>query len=241
MSIKPSKRHWRGSPLSHNYTVVARTAEPAEGEPAVHKAQISADASMVQEPILPHWLLRAVLALAALAGIFVILWFTVLKPQIHSTAQSEVSKQLASAGIVAGTTPTTSSPPTTATSSSATSKPASSSSTTSAASAGFTINGSSTASGNGTQTFYVVPSGHSLEITDIVVQNPGGSDGVVSLARSGTVLIQWSLATFRDLDYHWITPTVFGPGTDAQLIISGCPPKATCSAGLYYAGTLVKS
>ena len=45
------------------------------------------------------------------------------------------------------------------------------------------------------------------------------------------------MANFRDLDYHWITPTVFGPGSQMQLIVSGC--SGPCTPGIYYAGHLV--
>lgn len=45
------------------------------------------------------------------------------------------------------------------------------------------------------------------------------------------------MANFRDLDYHWITPTVFGPKSQMQLIVSGC--TGACTPGIYYAGHLV--
>ena len=49
--------------------------------------------------------------------------------------------------------------------------------------------------------------------------------------------MSWSMANFRDLDYHWITPTVFGPSSQMQLVVSGC--SGTCTPGIYYAGRLV--
>ena len=49
--------------------------------------------------------------------------------------------------------------------------------------------------------------------------------------------MQWAMANFRDLDYHWITPTVFGPGTQVQMIVSGC--TGPCTPAIYYAGHLV--
>ena len=107
------------------------------------------------------------------------------------------------------------------------------------AASGVTVNGTSQASGNGTQNVYKVPSGHVLQITDLLVENSAGNTGTIAIARSGTTLMEWSLANFRDLDYHWIAPTVFGPGSTLQVVVTACP--STCTPGIYYAGTLVKS
>ena len=77
----------------------------AERVPSPHKRNFSIDGSMLQEPLLPRWLLAAVSALVALALLLLILWFALFKPQIKSTAQNQVNKQLTANGI----TPVTSS------------------------------------------------------------------------------------------------------------------------------------
>jgi preprotein translocase subunit YajC len=217
--------------------------------PSPHKEEIGAEGSMLQEPILPRWLLAAVAALIALVVLLVILWFTLLKPQIRSTAQSEVNKQLAASGITSTPTPSGTSPSGSksggsgGTSSgsaggatSAVSTPGSGGSGSSTASSGLTVNGSLLAVGNGTFS-YTVPTGRTLEITDILVENSAGDTGNVAVSRSGTLLMEWAMANFRDIDYHWITPTVFGPGTQLQLVVTGC--TAACTPGIYYAGHLV--
>jgi hypothetical protein len=84
-----------------------------------------------------------------------------------------------------------------------------------------------------------VPKGRSLEITDLLVENSAGNAGNLTLASSGTPVMQWAMANFRDLDYHWITPTVFGPGTQVQMIVSGC--NGSCTPAIYYAGRLVSA
>ena len=99
------------------------------------------------------------------------------------------------------------------------------------------MNGGAQAVGNGTKVVFIVPNGRSLQVTDILVENSAGDTGNLSLARSGVPVMQWSMANFRDLDYHWITPTVFGPGTQMQLVVSGC--SGACTPGIYYAGHLV--
>jgi hypothetical protein len=214
-----------------------------------HKDEIVTDGSMLQEAMLPRWLLAVLAALVALAILFVILWFALFKPQIKSTAQAETNKQLAANGItpVSGAGSKTSGGG--APSGGGGSGSGSSTATTVAGGnssnvigsggtgAVASLNGTAQAAGNGTKVVFNVPTGRSLQITDLLVENSAGDTGNLTLARSGTTVMQWSMANFRDLDYHWITPTVFGPGTQMQLIVSGC--TGACTPGLYYAGHLV--
>ncbi len=74
-------------------------ADLGERVPSPHKEEISTDGSLLQEPLLPRWLLAAAGALVALAVLAAILWFALFKPQVKSTAQNEVNKQLAANGI----------------------------------------------------------------------------------------------------------------------------------------------
>ena len=93
------------------------------------------------------------------------------------------------------------------------------------------------AAGNGTFPIVTVPSREYLEITDLLVQNSAGGDGILTLASGGKPLMQWSMDDFRDLDYHWITPTVFAPQSKVELVLSGC--TSACTPGIYYAGHFV--
>ncbi len=258
LRIKPKHTFWRGPATTKAFRVTLTNAPvgtPVSTDPggegaapvaSPHQAETFVDGSMLQESILPSWIFKALAALVALVVLAVILWFTLLKPQIRQTAKNEVKNQLAAAGITS-----TSSVPSGSggggsgsgggggggTSSTTLAKSGGGSSTVS--SAGVTVNGTSQATGNGTLNVYKVPTGHVLQITDILVENSAGNTGTISIARSGTTLMQWSLANFRDLDYHWIAPTVFGAGTTMQVVVTGCP--AACSPGIYYAGNLVTS
>ena len=40
--------------------------------------------------------------------------------------------------------------------------------------------------GNGTQVVFTVPTGQTLQVTDILVENSAGDTGTLALARSGT-------------------------------------------------------
>jgi hypothetical protein len=171
------------------------------------------------------------------------------RPQIKSYAQSQVKTQLAKAQNGNGTNPNQgsnnggSNGGSNGKSSNVTTAPTTpgggngQGSTTAPASS--SVNGTGTAKGNGTTNIFNVPKGETLEITDVLVQNSAGNSGTISLERNGTVLMQWALANFRDLDYHWIVPTLFEGGSTVEMVVSGCPNA--CTPGLYYAGNLVKT
>ncbi len=240
------------------------SALAAPTPPSPHPEEIFADGSLLQGPILPRWLLTLVAALVGLAVLLLILWFALFRPQIRSTAQNEVNKQLSANGITA-TSPAGNSKGAGKTGASGAGKQSgasqkatgpngsnqsggtSSSGTggsggggnTTLIGTGGTINKVRQASGNGTYVVFAVPQGRTLQVTDLLVENSTGEAGDLTLALNGTPVMQWAMANFRDLDYHWITPTVFGPGSQVQMIVSGC--SGTCTPAIYAAGHLVSS
>jgi hypothetical protein len=254
VAVRPRRRFWRGAPVTRPFEVVLREdqaasmaslgerdplgsaawettapvslpgsrAVPATGPTDLHPAQIVVHGSMTQDPLLGGAPLKALAGIVTAVLLLVLLWFALVKPQIRSTAASAVTKQLGAAGV-----PTSGRGP-----------GAANGSGSSVTTNGLTVNGSLVAAGNGSKS-YTVPSGKTLQVTDVVVQNAAGDTGTVALARDGAVMIQWAMANFRDLDYHWITPLVFGPGAQVQLIASGCTDA--CAPGIFYAGNLVPS
>jgi hypothetical protein len=238
--VRVGLRHriWRGESVTRPFQVVLQQPESAVQAP-VHPPSTAVDAVILQDPVLPRWLWKALLALLALIVLALVLWFNFLKPQIQAAAQNQVARQLASAGITS--TPTTVPvPPTSAPGGGGGgggggSKGKGSSSGTTV---GVTINRTLLVTGNTSATF-LVPAGHVLEITDVLVQNTAGTNGIVDFSGSTGPLMLWSMADFRDLDYHWITPITFPPLSKVNLTLAGC--SGTCSAGLYFAGSLVKS
>jgi hypothetical protein len=237
--IQPRKTFWKGPDTNKPFHLsLTSTMDP-------HPARIPVDGSLLQSALVPKWVLRLIALLIALAVLFVILWFLLLRPQIKSAAKSEVKNQLAQAGLASTPTqgsPTSGSGGTSGTGSSGTSSTAGNSSSSAApapAAGSITINRSATANGNSSQVLYTVPTGFNLEVTDVLVQNAAGDNGTIALAKGGATLMQWSMADFRDLDYHWISPTIFGPGSTVVMQVSGC--TNACHPGIYYAGNLVKS
>jgi hypothetical protein len=58
-------------------------------------------------------------------------------------------------------------------------------------------------SGTSTQT---VPTKRQFAITDIVLENPQGDAGRLDITVNGNTVLTLSLANFRDLDYHFVSP-----------------------------------
>lgn len=92
LSAKPEKRFFKGADRTHPFVV---TVNPNNA------AAVATRGTMTQRQLLPGWLIPAVALLAALAIAAVVLYFTVLKPQIKSTAaeaaSSAASKAVSSA------------------------------------------------------------------------------------------------------------------------------------------------
>jgi len=53
---------------------------------------------------------------------------------------------------------------------------------------------------------YVVPEGKVFHITDIVLANHQGDEGVLTIAFGERTITVIALETFRNQDYHWVTP-----------------------------------
>ncbi len=244
--VRPVHPFWRGAPATKPFQLSLADENPP------HPPRLQADGTMVQEAILPKWLMALVAAIVALALLGVLLWYTLLRPQIRSTAKNAANQQLSAAGLnpsSGGSSPTGG---TSGSGGGSGGGGGSSSSTTIAGSnssqvgpgtgggtGSLTVDGSSVAQGNGSRVIYTVPSGRSFQVTDLLIQNAAGDNGTLTLARNGDTLMQWSMADFRDLDYHWVSPTVFSSGEKIVMNVSGC--SNTCHPGIYYAGNLVKT
>ena len=83
-----------------------------------------------------------------------------------------------------------------------------------------------------------IPAGATFSLTDIVLQNPGGDRGLLQVKRGNDdILIEVRLENFRDLDYHFVAPVTFGPGTQVVVNVR-CEVDAplTCNSGAYFNG-----
>jgi hypothetical protein len=233
-----------------------------------HPAEVPADGAILRDPILPAWLAKAVILALLLILLLALAWFKLVKPQITAAAQNSVTKAIKpltkevgqlknrvaqlppSPPSPGGPTTTTTAPAVTTTTTSkshptttTTTKPHPTTTTTRPKPRPVVVvvpvNASLAVAGNNTTAVYNIPRHHTLEVTDILLENSAGVSGNIYLARSGDVLMSWSLANFRDLDYHWITPIYFDAGSQLQLSVRDC--AGTCTPSLYFAGNLTSA
>jgi hypothetical protein len=237
----PKKRFLTGSAKTHRFQTII---QPREAPP------VSVDGSMVQTPILPTWLPKALAAVIALAVVAVVLWLTVLNPAIKSTATTAANSALSAAGIKPGggggggggsSKPTPTSTTVTPTPGGTGGGPASGRLSVRAG----TGNSSGCPANNAGQ--LAIPAGNTFSLTDLVFQNPNGDTGILTLSRGcGGVLFQEQLSNFRDLDFHFVNPITFAAGQNMILQVqcttpgppAPSPPGNQCSDGMVWAGSL---
>ncbi|WEV28885.1 hypothetical protein OYE22_29645 [Streptomyces sp. 71268] len=104
------------------------------------------------------------------------------------------------------------------------------------------VGGSST-----TRDAYTVPEGKTFALTDIVVQNPQGDAGTLTVSSQDGQILNLALENFRDSDYHFVTPIQVPAKSRISISVScrevGKPVKAPrptqCSESLFLGGSLV--
>lgn len=259
--VAPKKRFLRGQDrnLPFQATVQADGCGPA-----------AASGTLVQEQVMPRWLLPAIAITIAAAAALTALWFAVLKPQVHSIATQAVaaaSRNLASSAAKANQA----------------AQRADQAAQRANSAGGGTGGGSGSGSGSGAGTgtgggsgstggakkpgtagaaakvtpvstmlqanakpsatfataSYGIGAKQTLDVTDIVLENPVGDTGLLQI-RSGTkVLFTFGLANFRSIDYHFVQPLVFTK-TGPLVLAVRCqnPGGKACADGLSFSGTL---
>lgn len=251
VEVRPRHRFLRGAAVTHPFRL---QIEPMGLEP------FYVDGAMLQEPLLPKWLPKAVLALAALVAA----WFAFLRPTVQSTAKTAVREDVeavqeaaaaltpalaandarlaqieAAVGVGPGAGAAPAPDPGAAGGGGGGEAPAPT--TTLARSAMPALGDPFDArleARNGTPSPRLrIEPDQALSVTDIVLQNPAGDAGVVSVQRGDQVLFQVRLETFRDLDYHFVSPLAFPGGSEVRLVVR-CenPAGRACEPAMYLSG-----
>ena len=228
VGVKPRKRFWRGQPKTRAFQLQL----DSPGQPPV-----LVSGSMLQESILPSWLLKALLLLLAALIALVLIWFLFLRPVIQSTAQERTDAALVQAGIQPPTSPAGGQPggggggkPTPTPAPGQTSAPPTATATPAPIGVQTPRDGRMPVNSDP-----VSPTtGKTLFITDLVFSNPNASTGALRLRRAGEDLMVLRLENFRDLDFHFVSPIVVGPGQQLRLVCE----QGACdtTAGLYFSG-----
>lgn len=235
--VRPAKSFRKGPPLTRMFEVIV-----TEGDQPLAVAA----GMMVQEQTIPKWVRRALLWGLLGLVLLAVLWFAIGKPVVQSAAK-EAAREAVTPSTIAATSGSGAAKGAGkgagAGSGAAAGTPAASgggadvSSAAGATGAATTIDGRLFLTAPGS-TAYEVPAGSTLQVTDIVLQNPGGDTGSLQIRRNGTALLVVELGNFRDLDYHFVAPIVFTAGQKLELNAECTTPG--CTPGAYFAGFLVK-
>ncbi|GAA0686309.1 hypothetical protein GCM10010193_45230 [Kitasatospora atroaurantiaca] len=244
--IKPKRRIWRGQAVPHAFQVVVA---PEVGEP------IALDGTYLQQPVVPKGLLKTLIAVVAAAAVLAGIWFGLLRPAVRSAAKDAVKDPVqaaqsqaaeakkkaagaesaaAAAQKAAGVSPTAVPPPGSGT------VPGPD-----AALFSHRLKAAPSAGSDGSDS-YTVPDGKTLRLTDLVLENPQGDSGTITIAVDGKPLLAPALENFREQDFHWASAILVNAKQKVTLTVScqqvGHPPTGTaptkCSGAALISGSL---
>ena len=251
--IKPVQRIFRGPMRHRQYTVMVT---PTGGEP------VETDGVLTQRPLLPKG--AAILAIiGALAG----LWLLLLKPAIKNTAvqgantaltQQSAQTQALSAQVAnvnkqvtALSTTTTTAPTTTTTASTTTTTTLPPTTTTTAAPPTTTtkpfqgqletvVQPGATGSHS-----YTVPSGDSVSLSSVLVQNVASTRGVARLeelvpGQPTQTVLALNLANLNAQSFPLSPPLVLAGGNALSLVVSCNGNQPACDVSISYGGQITQ-
>lgn len=234
--MRTRKLIWFGRPVTRQFrirvdSVVALAIEPPLAE------QHDLDGELVQQPLLPRWLLAALAALLAL----VLAWFALVRPAIHSAAIQAATQQIAAHQ---GPQVPNQRPPGTAPhqaggggaaggssgsgGGSAQQAPPPAASTTQQSSATIQVRTNQGGTGRGV---YTVPTGKTFRITDLLLANPQGDEGLLTIVFGQQTITTIALETFRNQDYHWVTAIDVPAGATVTATVN-CAKPGTPATGV---------
>ncbi|MFE4797060.1 hydrolytic protein [Streptomyces sp. NPDC056708] len=219
LRVRARKLIWFGEPVAWPFEVeVAESAErDTDGEQPGRPETLTGE--FAQLPVLPKWLLIVLAALLAL----LLAWFALVRPAVRSTAKqaaNEAAQEKTPRNEQQGATTAggTGDQGKNQGQGDGTGKPNASGGSGSGGSSSGTGGGSGgtqqssatidvqTGSGAKKKGTYQVPKGKVFGITDIVVANFQGDEGVLTFSFGERKITTIALETFRNQDYHWVTP-----------------------------------
>jgi hypothetical protein len=231
---------WFGKPAGKPFQVKASIgAETPLGEPP---GQEELDGELVQQPLLPRWLL----ALLALLLALLLLWYGLALPTLKTAAREAAqqrAEEMAREGKLAPPPPPADQSKPEEPGNGEPPPPGNPAQTGEQASATIEVQ---TRPGDTRSRSYAVPDGQVFYVTDLILANYQGDEGVLTIEFNDRTITTFALETFRNQDYHWMTPikipskaTIVAtvrcsrPGTPP----SG-PPPSSCVQQLNVSGTL---
>ncbi|MER5480828.1 hydrolytic protein [Streptomyces sp. NPDC002734] len=240
---------WFGAPVVWPFTVdttatadTTDTAESGDQEPRHDDAAVRTplDAEFVQIPVFPRWLLVVLAALLAL----LLAWFTLVRPAVRSAAKEAAAEAVRPSPSAAGEQGAGGQSQGAGTGS-GTGTDAQGTGASSGAGDGTSVeNGATvvggpqisetidvqTAGGKTKTGTYQVPAGSVLGVTDIVVANFQGDEGLLTITFGDRKITTIALETFRNQDYHWVTPIKIAENETVTIEVT-CGKPGTPASG----------
>jgi hypothetical protein len=86
---------------------------------------------------------------------------------------------------------------------------------------------------------YKLTADQTLDVSDVLLQNPAGNDGTMDIRAGGSLLFEFALSDFRDLDYHFVQPLVFTASRPLEIVVfCASDNSAACTPALSFSGTV---
>lgn len=226
--VRAKKLRWFGKPEQHPFQVAidaekiaAEIPEPVDDVESRLPA-LTLDGTFVQLPVFPPWLLALLAALLAL-----LTWFALLKPVVQSTARQAVGEtSQRQQNPPGGATPPQSNPGNPPPGGTAPSPPPGAPPQPQAgASAQFaTTLQAKPQTGRTASDSYTVPSNELFKITDIIVSNFQGDEGLITINAGNETIDAIALEDFRNQDYHWVTAIEIPQGESITINVTCSQP-----------------
>ncbi|MGW5280503.1 COG1470 family protein [Streptomyces collinus] len=248
LRVRTGKPVWFGSPVVWPFTLDTTEDRDQDEQPGSYDTVVRTplDAEFVQIPVFPKWLLALLAALLAL----LIAWFALVRPAVRSAAKDAADEAVQARPTPAGQqTPgggAGSAGPGTQ-GSGASAGAGGGSGAGGSVGGGGTSTGSGSGSGSGQQSSqtidvqtaggetktgtYTVPKGSVFGVTDIVVANFQGDEGVLTISFGDRKITTIAMETFRNQDYHWVTPIKIPEGNAVSIEVT-CNKPGTPATGL---------
>ena len=87
---------------------------------------------------------------------------------------------------------------------------------------------------------YKLTGDQTLDVSDVLLQNPAGNNGTMNIQSASSPLFEFALADFRDLDYHFVQPLVFTASRPLEIVVScASGGSVNCTPALSFSGTIV--
>ncbi|MBB5068662.1 hydrolytic protein [Saccharopolyspora gloriosae] len=260
LRARVSKLIWFGRPTPKPFLVTASpvstfVVEPVHAGAPTETLELDErpeqlDGELLQLPILPRWLL----ALLALLLALLLWWYFLVLPSVESAAKEAAAnraRQMAANGELVPPPAPQPEPP-------AAQPPAPPPEKQPGEDAGPGLNTAPnggqfsqtirvvTNGGGSASDVYRVPEGKVLFITDLVLSNFQGDEGVLTIYFGESQLTTIALETFRNQDYHWVTPIAVPAEARVSGVVNcarpGTPPSgqqaARCVEVLNVSGVL---